>query len=217
MCGRTRLTASAKDLSAVFSLGDMPDFEQLWNIAPSELIATIRTPGELERMTFGIIPAFSTERKIRWINARAETVAKQAVFREAFRSRRCLVIADGFYEWRAVEGGKKQPYLIQLETGEPFGLAGLWERWTSRATGEVVDSCAVITRAAEPPMDVIHYRQPAIIHRADYAAWLDPSSREAQAILDRARGHVLVTAPVNPAMGNARNKGAEAAAVWSQE
>jgi putative SOS response-associated peptidase YedK len=165
-------------------------------------------------MTFGIIPAFSTERKIRWINARAETVAKQAAFRAAFRARRCLVIADGFYEWRAIEGGKKQPYVMQLESGEPFGLAGLWERWTSKQTGEVVDSCAVITREAEPPLDVIHDRQPAIIRRADYAAWLDPASRDAQAILDRARGHALVLTPVNPAIGNARNKGADAAAAW---
>ena len=163
-------------------------------------------------MTFGIIPAFSTERKIRWINARAETVAKQAAFREAFGSRRCLVIADGFYEWRAVDGGKKQPYVMQLESGEPFGLAGLWERWTSKQIGEVVDSCAVITRAAEPPMDAIHDRQPAIIHRADYAAWLDPGSRDAQAIQDRARGHAFVMTSVNPAMGNARSKGAKSAA-----
>ncbi len=89
-----------------------------------------------------------------------------------------------------------------------FGLAEV-----SKATGEVIDSCAVITRQAEPPLDAIHDRQPAIIHRADYAAWLDPASRDAQAILARARGHAFVTAAVNPAMGDARNKSPEAAEV----
>jgi putative SOS response-associated peptidase YedK len=215
MCGRTRLTADPEAVAAAFDLAEVPALEQLWNIAPSELIATIRTPGELEQMRFGLIPSFSSEPKLRWVNARAETVARQSAFRDAFRSRRCLVIADGFYEWQAVEGEKKKrPFLIRLENGEPFGLAGLWERWTSKATGEVIDSCAVITRQAEPPLDAIHDRQPAIIHRADYGAWLDQSSRDAEAILDRACGHVFVTAPVNPAMSNARNKGAEAAAVF---
>jgi putative SOS response-associated peptidase YedK len=115
--------------------------------------------------------------------------------------------ASGFCEWQLVEGErKKRPFLIRLESGEPFGLAGLWEGWTSRETGEVIDSCAVITRQAEPPLDAIHDRRPATIHRADHAAWLDRSPRDAQAILDRARGHAFVTAPVNPAMSNARNK-----------
>jgi putative SOS response-associated peptidase YedK len=214
MCGRTRLTASGEAVAAAFGLADVPDLEQLWNIAPSELIAAIRTPGELEQLRFGLIPAFSAEPKLRWVNARAETVARQSAFRGAFRARRCLVIADGFYEWQVVEGEKKKrPFLVRLESGEPFGLAGLWERWTSRSTGEVIDSCAVITRQAEPPLDAIHDRQPAIIHRADYAAWLDPTSRDAQAILDRARGHALVLAAVNPAISNARNKGPEAATV----
>ena len=214
MCGRTRLTADPEAVAAAFDLAEVPSLEQLWNIAPSEMIATIRSPGELEQMRFGLIPSFSSEPKLRWVNARAETVARQSAFREAFRLRRCLVIADGFYEWQAVEGEKKKrPFLIRLESGEPFGLAGLWERWTSKATGEVIDSCAVITRKAEPPLDAIHDRQPAIIHRADYAAWLDPRSRDAQAILDRARGHAFVTAPVNPAMSNARNKDPEAASV----
>jgi putative SOS response-associated peptidase YedK len=214
MCGRTRLTASPDAVAAAFGLSEAPSLEQLWNIAPSELIATIRTPGELEQMRFGLIPSFSTEPKLRWVNARAETVARQSAFRDAFRLRRCLIVADGFYEWQAVEGEKKKrPFLIRLESGEPFGLAGLWERWTSKATGEVIDSCAVITRQAEPPLDAIHDRQPAIIHRADYGAWLDPTSREAQAILDRARGHAFEVAPVNPAMSNARNKEPEAGAV----
>jgi putative SOS response-associated peptidase YedK len=214
MCGRTRLTASSDAIAAAFGLGEVPNLEQLWNIAPSEMIATIRTPGELEQMRFGLIPSFSTEPKLRWVNVRGETVAKQSAFREAFKSRRCLVIADGFYEWQVVEGEKKKrPFLIRLESGEPFGLAGLWERWTSKTTGEVIDSCAVITRQAEPPLDAIHDRQPSIIHPEDYAAWLDPTSKDAQAILDRARGHAFVTAPVNPAMSNARNKDPEAAAV----
>ncbi len=217
MCGRTRLIADPEALAVAFGLAEVPSLEQLWNIAPSEMIATIRTPGELERMRFGLIPSFSTEAKLRWVNARAETVARQSAFREAFRSRRCLVIADGFYEWQVAEGErKKRPFLIRLESGEPFGLAGVWERWTSKATGEVIDSCAVITRQAEPPLDAIHDRQPAIIHRADYAAWLDRSSRDAQAILDRARGHAFVVAAVNPAMNNARNKEPDAAAILNQ-
>lgn len=210
MCGRTRLVADAQALEEAFGIAQAPELDPSWNLAPSERIAVIRTPGELEQLVFGWIPSFAPEPKIRWINARAETVHKQSAFREAFRKRRCLVVVDAFYEWRAeAKDQPKQPFMTALASGKPFALAGIWERWTSRKTGEVVDSCAIITEPARPPLDAIHDRQPVILAPSDYGAWLDPTSKNPERLLKGARSDDLVVTAVSSAVNNARNKGPE--------
>ena len=123
------------------------------------------------------------------INARAETVAEKPSFRAAFRQRRCLVAADGFYEWRkTAEAPKapKQPYYIRLESGEPFAIAGLWERWRDPA-GETVESCTLITTEANPALAPIHHRMPVILASADYDAWLDARPASPAALHDLLR------------------------------
>jgi putative SOS response-associated peptidase YedK len=209
MCGRNRLTANAEQLKVAFGLERTFDLEPAFNIAPSEPIAIIRTPGELEMVVFGLIPPFAREPRVRFINARAETVATQAAFREAFRSRRCLVLSSGFYEWK-VEGEakkkRKQPFLVRLKSDEPFGMAGIWERYLFRETGEVVDSCAVITIPARPPVAEVHDRQPLILAPGAYAAWLDSSFEDPASLLEAVRVDELEMVLVNPKVSNARNK-----------
>jgi len=132
---------------------------------------------ELATAKWGLIPAWAKDPAIgnRMINARGETVAEKPAFRDAFRARRCIVPATGFYEWQRRGGGPKQPYLIRRRDGEPIGFAGLWEAWTDRETGEAITTCTIVTCEPNPLMAKLHTRMPVILEPADYGAWLDPA------------------------------------------
>ncbi|HEX7664986.1 MAG TPA: SOS response-associated peptidase [Polyangiaceae bacterium] len=173
MCGRAKLSADPEELAEIFDLIEEPALAPHWNIAPTQPMAIVREPRKLEFARFGFVPSFAKSPKegTRYINARAETVQKLAVFREAFKSRRCLVVVDGFYEWKR-DGKIKQPYLIEQPDGKPFALAGLWSTWTSRETGEVIESCTVITKAATGVVATMHDREPVTIAKAEWARWL---------------------------------------------
>ena len=129
-------------------------------------------------MRWGLIPAWAKEPSIgnKMINARAESVAEKPAFRAAFRSRRCIVPASGFYEWQRQGRGPKQPYLIRRKDGEPIGFAGLWEGWRDPASGEAVESCTIITCAPNELVAELHDRMPVILDPADYDRWLDPGA-----------------------------------------
>ena len=177
MCGRYSLTTPMEAVGRLFQVAERPNLKPRYNIAPSQDAPVVRA-GEaggrgLESMRWGLIPSWAKEARIgyKMINARAETVAQKPEFRGAFRQRRCLVPADGFYEWRKL-GKVKQPYRITLAEGGPFAFAGLWERWRA-PDGQAVSSFTIITTEANRPLRPIHDRMPVILDPADYDAWLD--------------------------------------------
>jgi putative SOS response-associated peptidase YedK len=178
MCGRFTLRSSGEAVADTFDLAEVPDLLPRFNIAPSQPVAVVRQePGaegrELAFLRWGLIPAWADDPAIgnRHINARSETAATKPFFRSAFRSRRCLVIADGFYEWQKASR-RKQPYFVGLKRDLPFGLAGLWERWDK--DGEPVESCTILTTEANELMRPIHERMPVIVPPKKYDLWLDP-------------------------------------------
>jgi len=180
MCGRFTLRTAGKVLAEVFHLPQVPQLPFRYNIAPTQAVAAVRQAAgsgqrELVQLRWGLIPSWAEDKKIgaRLINARAETAASKPSFRSAFRHRRCLVPADGFYEWQRLDG-RKQPYYLRLRDDRPFVFAGLWETWTS-PDGEVVESAALLTTDANATVRPVHDRMPVILAPADYERWLDPA------------------------------------------
>lgn len=181
MCGRFTLAASPTELAALFELdaADLPALAPRYNIAPTQSIAAVRAAAadgrrELVLLRWGFIPAWAKDpsKGAPLINARSETAPDKPTFRAAFRRRRCLVPANGFFEWHT-ENGKKQPYYFTLADNAPFAIAGLWERWQA-PTGDVVESCTLLTTAANDLVRPLHDRMPVILAPSDYPLWLDP-------------------------------------------
>jgi putative SOS response-associated peptidase YedK len=182
MCGRFTLRSSPQAVAEAFALPDVPELFPRFNIAPGEPVAVVRQPAvsksrELAFLRWSLIPAWADDPSIgeRLANARSETAATKPSFRRAFRSRRCLVVADGFYEWQKVNG-RKQPYFVGLQSDRPFGLAGLWERWEKGS--ELVESCTILTTEANELMHPIHDRMPVILGPKDFDRWLDPDQKD---------------------------------------
>jgi putative SOS response-associated peptidase YedK len=181
MCGRFELITPAEALRRLFGFVEQPNLAPRYNIAPTQEVPVLRQrrnpPGErtLQPLRWGLVPAGARDRKFAasLINARAETLLEKPAFAGAFRKRRCLVPADGFYEW-AGEGDAKRAYLISRRDGAPFAFAGLWERWTAPDTGEASDSFTIVTTAANALLAPLHPRMPVILDPADHARWLDP-------------------------------------------
>jgi putative SOS response-associated peptidase YedK len=177
MCGRFSLVDNREELSNQFHLKRQVTIAPRYNIAPSQQIIIIRsgTNGNTtSSVRWGLIPHWSKDEKFsaKLINARAETVQEKPVFREAFKERRCLIPANGFYEWKN-EGNRKQPYFIKMKNGRLFAMAGICEYWQSPA-GETIESCAIITTEANTIVGKIHDRMPVIIPETAYGLWLDP-------------------------------------------
>lgn len=210
MCGRYTLISRPKDIAAQFELADVPDFPPRYNIAPTQPVPAIRqTPGgrAFALLRWGLIPAWAEDKKIgaRMLNARAETVATKPGFRDAFRKRRCLVLADGYYEWQAV-GRAKQPYHYRLRDGSAFAFAGLWERW--RRDDEAIESCSIITTAANSLASAVHDRMPVILDRQGCELWLDPNIEEPQVLQELLRPYpaeAMCCAAVNPIVNSPHN------------
>jgi putative SOS response-associated peptidase YedK len=184
MCGRFTLRSSGEAVAEAFGLPQTPDLLPRFNIAPSQPVAVVRQkPGprgpELAFLRWGLIPAWADDPSIggRLANARSETAATKPSFRRAFRSRRCLVVADGLYEWQNANG-RKQPYFVGLRGDRPFGLAGLWERWEKGA--EPVESCTILTTDANEVMQPIHERMPVILPPDQFDLWLDPRCQDGE-------------------------------------
>ncbi|MGI9517975.1 MAG: SOS response-associated peptidase [Pirellulaceae bacterium] len=181
MCGRFTLRTPTESIVDLFSGIDIPPLPPNYNVAPTQSVATIRNyhdQREFAWLHWGLIPFWATDRKIgsRMINARSETVREKPAFRAAFQKRRCLVLADGFYEWKATPDGKQPMYVTMRDDG-PFCMAGLWE--SNRKLDEPVQSCTIITTDANPLMAPIHDRMPVILPRDAWESWLDPGFEDA--------------------------------------
>lgn len=184
MCGRTRLEVPPYDLADTFGADasgvDPTVTVTNLNCAPTDPVLVVRRRRdsevrELVTMRWGLVPFYVRDFRDAkpLINARAETVARAAPFREAYKRRRCLVVADGFYEWRH-EGKKKLPHVIQRPDRKPFGMAGIWDRWKNE--DKRIETCAVLTRDPSAEVAAIHDRMPLALEPADYATWLDPNA-----------------------------------------
>lgn len=185
MCGRFALYADYKVILERFSIEqasfDENEYEPSYNIAPSQLIAAVVSDGNknrLGKLKWGLIPPWAKDAKIgyKMINARAETAAEKPSFRNAFKKKRCLIIADSFYEWRKEEEGKT-PMLIKMKSEEPFAFAGLWESWES-PEGEPIHSCSILTTKPNGVMASIHDRMPVILSKEAEKIWLDPNVQD---------------------------------------
>jgi putative SOS response-associated peptidase YedK len=193
MCGRFALNENPTNLAEHFHLtGDM-DFQPSWNIAPSTRICSITAEATGSRhitlMRWGLIPSWSEDATIgnKLTNARGETVVEKPSFRSAFKSRRCIIPASGFFEWSA-ENGVKQPWYISLKSGNPMAFAGLWETWHLHE-GETIETCCIITTAANALMAPIHDRMPVILPQGQWKTWLSPTERQVDKLLPLIQPH----------------------------
>jgi putative SOS response-associated peptidase YedK len=180
MCGRYTLASPTERLAEEFGV-DAASIELApnYNVAPTQQVAAVVDEGgqrRLEVLRWGLIPPWADDPGIgsRMINARSETAPGKPSFRRAFRERRCLIPADGFYEWQRTNGAK-QPYYIHMEDGRPFAFAGLWESWSKGGEGEV-RTCTILTTGANALVGEVHDRMPVILAHDAYDVWLDPAS-----------------------------------------
>ncbi len=212
MCGRFAFYSPAEATAALFDANAVPDFRPRYNIAPTQDIAAIRTADngerELSAFRWGLVPFWAKDIAIgnRMINARAETVAEKPSFRAAYKRRRCLILADGFYEWHRT-GDVKTPYFISPASGEPFAFAGLWEHWEDKQSGEIVQSAAIITTEANPFMQTLHHRMPIVLGPATADRWMDGDNTLLDAVT--ADSPRMRAWPVDRRVNNARNEGSD--------
>lgn len=192
MCGRYTHRYTWREIRKLYrlTLQTAPNIPARYNVAPTQDVPVVRFVAgtkdrELAMMRWGLIPPWSKDLKMAaaMINARAETLTQKPSFRTAFRRRRCLIVADGFYEWRKLPSGQ-QPYFITAKDGEPFAFAGLWERWEKSPDGRPVESCTIVTTEANEVLRPIHDRMPVLLSPGDFDAWLDvegwPAEKAAQ-------------------------------------
>ncbi len=182
MCGRFTLRTPANIVKDMFGLEPLPELRPRYNIAPTQPIAVVRSEDaerRLHMLRWGLIPWWAKDVSIgnRLINARAETVATKPAYRESFEQRRCLIPADGFYEWQRLGNGRKQPFHVDLSTGDPFAFAGVWDRWRDPVSDAVTESCALITIEANSVVAPIHHRMPVMLPPSSFAAWLEPDAQ----------------------------------------
>lgn len=217
MCGRFALYSDASALAGRFGADALEGLNPRYNIAPTQDIPIVRLEGGRRRFAparWGLVPSWAKAMDSGYstFNARAETVADKPTFRAAFRHRRCLIPADGFYEWQARPGSKaKQPFFIALRDRQPMAFAGLWESWCG-PDGAAVESCAIIVTGANELMRPIHDRMPVILKPGVWDAWLDPATKDAaaiQALLMPYPADGMTAWPVGAWVGNARNQGPE--------
>ncbi|MGH8130573.1 MAG: SOS response-associated peptidase [Steroidobacteraceae bacterium] len=217
MCGRYAFFSPAEAVKRVFSLDEMPEQEPRYNIAPTQSVPAVRAGEEGSRafamLHWGLVPKWAKERAIgnRMINARAETLAEKPSFRDALRRRRCLVIADGWYEWQVAPGGK-QPWFVHMKDSRPFAFAGLWERWKDPADGTMLESCTIVTTDASQSIRRIHERMPVVLAEADWDRWLDTAFSETDKLSELLRPFdpkALEAWPVSRQVNAPKNQGAE--------
>ena len=215
MCGRFIISTPAASIVKWFgTTNPLPNLAPRYNVAPTDNVpAVLIDPATKTRhlvpLRWGLVPFWAKDIKIghSLINAKAETVAEKPAFRDAFQLRRCLIPADGFYEWKRLDAKTRQPYAIAMKDRSMFGFAGLWERWTDRASGETVRSCTIITTAPNEVCAAIHDRMPVIVDRADYENWLGEAPVDAGRLLGMLKSfpaQKMMAFPVDPRVGNVK-------------
>jgi putative SOS response-associated peptidase YedK len=217
MCGRFTLRTPLGLLVEQFLAEPAPALQLAlrYNVAPTQHVPVVRLDAgrrQLTTMHWGLIPSWAKDPKVGYstINARADTLAAKPAFRTAFKKRRCLVLADGYYEWLR-EGKQKLPYLYEVDGGRPFAFAGLWEQWWGEnREGPPLESCTIVTTSANELARNVHDRMPVILDEADQAAWLDPQQQDAAALahlFDPFPADRMTIRPVSVYVNNARNEG----------
>jgi putative SOS response-associated peptidase YedK len=211
MCGRYASSRKPDDLVGYFEVQDPPEevLPPSWNVAPTDPVYAVvqRESRQLRVLRWGLVPSWAKDPKVgaRFINARRETVATTNAFRAAYAKRRCLLPADGYYEWKP-EGTGKQPYFLTSTTGDPLAMAGLFEHW-KRPDGTWLSTCTVLTTSAPDDLGEIHDRTPLLVPEELWAVWLDPEVTDPDAVLVPGTPGVLDAWPVGPEVGNVRNNG----------
>ncbi|MFO1006969.1 MAG: SOS response-associated peptidase [Planctomycetaceae bacterium] len=214
MCGRFTLVGPGSTLAKIldalnrpFIVPFFPKYTPKFNIAPTQYVPVIRQQ-DVVLMRWGLVPSWSKSMTgPPLFNARAETVAEKPSFRTAFKRRRCLIPADGFYEWQVIGPKQKQPHYITLRSGQPFAFAGLWETWHPQ-NGPPVESCTIITTAANQFMQPLHDRMPVILSPEEYAPWIDPELTEPDQLLPMLNQYPdeeMTEHSVSPLVGSVRN------------
>jgi putative SOS response-associated peptidase YedK len=216
VCGRYASSRDARDLASAFLVEEPPEevLHPSWNVAPTDPVYAVLQRDDrrlLRVLRWGLVPSWAKDAKgaPRLINARQETVASKPAFRKAYQRRRCLLPADGYYEWQ-VDGGRKQPWFLSARDGEPLAMAGLYEVWSAAEGAARLWTCTVITTSASDELGHIHDRTPLLVPREDWDRWLDPAVEDpGEHLLVPAVGGALDAWRVSPAVGNVRNDGAE--------
>lgn len=220
MCGRFTLTASPDRLAETFTnVTSPPEINPRYNIAPTQAVAVVANndPNRVDFFQWGLIPFWAKDPGIgqRMINARAETLAEKSSFKNAYKRRRCLILADGFYEWRQTEAKgqrpAKTPYYIRLKSGQPFAFAGLWESWQSPQEDTIL-SCTIITTTPNDLLADLHNRMPVILPAEAYEQWLDPAEQPPQRLDSLLRPYpadLMLAYPVSTLVNNPSNDSPE--------
>ena len=217
MCGRYSYFGPLDILKKNFSIEAM-DWEPTpsYNVAPTQYVPAILSENgqtHLKHLHWGLIPSWAKDPAFgsRRINAREESLSEKPSFKNAFKKRRCFVVANGYYEWTG-EKGAKQPYYITTQTSHPFGFAGLWEIWKDLENETLTQSCTIITTSASPHLKHIHNRMPIILAPEYYKKWLDSDIQDHASLFDilqKGRGQELIFHPVSKAVNSAKNNGPE--------
>ncbi len=219
MCGRYVSTAPPDEIARYFEATPHPavQLEPNWNVAPTDEVLVVLDEGEDRRIAvhrWGLVPGWAKDPSVgaRMINARSETVHERSAFKRAFERRRCLIPADGFYEWEKLAGKAKQPWFIHRRDGEPLAFAGLWEQWRGPGPNGIdrLRSATILTTRANVTMQPIHDRMPVIVARSQWSRWLDPQNRDTGALaplLVPAPPDLLALRAVGNAVGNVANDG----------
>ena len=213
MCGRFTLRTPPRDIAELFRLVDVPELHPRYNIAPTQPVAAVRQIGqdrELSLFQWGLIPSWAKDPRMgaQLINARAESIATKPSFRSAFRRRRCLIFADGFYEWQKTRAKTKQPFYIRLANDRLFAFAGLWEHWEG-ADSAAIESCTIITTDANDLLRPLHDRMPVILPEQEYGRWLDPQLDDPvklQALLKPYPAEQMTAYPVSTFVNSPRSE-----------
>jgi putative SOS response-associated peptidase YedK len=209
------ITTNVEAIRRLFNfMGAAPNLGARYNIAPTQTVPIIRREGghrQMVQVRWGLVPAWSKDGPSGkpLINARSETAAQKPSFRTAFRKHRCLLPADGFYEWFRPKTGPKQAYWVHTATGDPFVMAGLWDRWTA-PDGSVLDSVAILTTAANRPMAQVHDRMPVILDERDIELWLDtedPDPEALQALMKPCADDLMVLTAISDKVNKVANDG----------
>lgn len=214
MCGRlSTANLLPDDISRLFHTSAVPGYLQSYNVAPTRQIPAIREQGQirsLANLRWGLIPHWVKDKQIKaaTFNARVETLTQKPFFRDAIKTRRCIIPATGFYEWQK-QGEKKQPYYIHRADNQLLALAGLWDAWVDKVTGETLESCTIVTVPATQQMAEIHERMPAVLAAEFFDTWLDPEFKETHVLQDLLRmpKNVLAMYPVSSYVNNSRHEG----------